>query len=134
MKKLLIIPALAAALAIAVANTENTEAPAQEAPAKEEAKTPEKCQCGVAKCQQILSKNKDGVYRYRGCYDNAKKDGKCGKSAQAGGGCGSNCVEVDRADVTDEEEKKKLPPSPCEGCPCAADCKGCVVALLAPKE
>jgi len=118
--------------ALVLANTPApAPAPAPEPEKKEEAgiDAPWKCECDCAKCppKVPLSKNKDGEYRYRGCFKDADKNGKCDSSAAEGGRCRSDCVAA-----TDDEKKKKVTRPPCAGCPCPANCAHCVFAL-APK-
>jgi len=99
-----------------MANTESAPEPS----AKE---APWVCECNCARCppKTVLSKNKGGEYRYRGCFKDDDKNGKCDKGTSDGGKCQNDCASVDAKG----EEKKKVSRPPCAGCPCPGNCAHC---------
>jgi len=90
------------------------------------------CKCDCAKCppKTVLSKNKGGEYRYRGCFKDVNANGKCDASVREGGKCGNDCEKVDAkdGDAKDGDEKKTVPRPPCAGCPCPTNCAQCVLS------
>ena len=89
-------------------------------------KTPLKCGCNCRKCPPAatLTKNEQGVTKYRGCFRDKDRNGLCDNSVKSGRKCRNNCVAVP-ADSTDATKDKV--PHPCANCPCPANCAQCVL-------
>ncbi len=83
------------------------------------------CKCGCRKCppKGKLTCNQRGEIRYRSCFRDRNHDNICDNSIKAGRKCKNNCV------LTPETKKgkKTTVPSPCENCPCPANCDKCAL-------
>ena len=121
MKRMMILPVLlAGALTLAV----TTNAPSEKAKAPETV-PPLRCECGCKKCppNATLSRGRGNRFSYRECFRDENKNGICDNSVKDGYRCKNDCVAV-----TEEDVKKRKQPllTPCEGCPCPADCSKCI--------
>ncbi len=87
---------------------------------------PLKCNCNCRRCPPAatLTKNRESVVKYRGCFRDKDKNNLCDNSVKSGGKCRNNCVSVP-ADSPDAA--RNTVPHPCANCPCPANCAQCVL-------
>lgn len=77
----------------------------------------------------IKTINAKGEVRERRCFRDNNKDSICDNSEKGSGKCKNNCTVYKEDDNKDKNKKKKTTTSsssPCENCPMAGNCAGCL--------
>lgn len=100
----------------------------QAAPQKDDKVALLKCSCNCKICppNSTLVKSHKHPDQYRKCFRDSNKDSICDNSVLAKRKCKNNCTAI-KPDSAKESNKKVQ--SPCESCPCKANCSKCMPNL-----